>query len=349
MVPYRQGRAAATDAFKLSSNENPFEPLPAVLDALNESTINRYPDASAAVLRDRLARRHFVTPEQIQVGAGSVSVLAQLITAAAAPGDEVVYAWRSFEAYPLLVAIAGATSIAVPNTPDHRHDLAAMAAAINDRTRLVIVCSPNNPTSSMVTDDEFVEFMALVPHNVLVVLDEAYAEFVTDESAVRGDRVLPNYPNLVLLRTFSKAFGLAGLRIGYAVGPEYVMDAARAVAIPLSVTEQAQRAALVSLDHEAELLERVARLNEVRDRVDEGLRAQGWTHPQPHGNFVWLPTGENTAAAAEVFVRHGIVARALGEGLRVSIGERESVEQLLVAAAEVVALQRTGLAVAALD
>jgi len=201
----------------------------------------------------------------------------------------------------------------------------------------------------MVTHDEFVQFMALVPQDVLVVLDEAYAEFVTDESAVRGDRVLATYPNLVLLRTFSKAFGLAGLRIGYAVGPEYVMDAARAVAIPLSVTEQAQRAALVSLDHEAELLERVARLNEVRDRVDEGLRAQGCAHPQPHGNFVWLPTGENTAAAAEVFVRHGIVARALGEGLRVSIGERESVEQLLLAAAEVVALQRTGLAVAALD
>jgi len=349
MVPYRQGRAAATDAFKLSSNENPFEPLPAVLEALSTSTINRYPDASAAVLRDRLARRHLVTPEQIQVGAGSVSVLAQLITAAAAPGNEVVYAWRSFEAYPLLVAIAGATSVAIPNTPDHRHDLAAMAAAINDRTRLVIVCSPNNPTSSMVTHDEFVEFMALVPQDVLVVLDEAYAEFVTDESAVRGDRVLANYPNLVLLRTFSKAFGLAGLRIGYAVGAEYVMDAARAVAIPLSVTEQAQRAALVSLDHEAELLERVARLNEVRDRVDEGLRAQGWTHPRPHGNFVWLPTGENTAAAGEVFVRHGIVARPLGEGLRVSIGERESVEQLLLAAAEVVALQRTGLAVAALD
>lgn len=349
MVPYRQGRAAATDAFKLSSNENPFEPLPAVLEALRTSTINRYPDASAAVLRDRLARRHLVTPEQIQVGAGSVSVLAQLITAAAAPGNEVVYAWRSFEAYPLLVAIAGATNVAIPNTPDHRHDLAAMAAAINDRTRLVIVCSPNNPTGSMVTHDEFVEFMALVPQDVLVVLDEAYAEFVTDESAVRGDRVLANYPNLVLLRTFSKAFGLAGLRIGYAVGAEYVMDAARAVAIPLSVTEQAQRAALVSLDHEAELLERVARLNEVRDRVDEGLRAQGWAHPRPHGNFVWLPTGENTTAAGEVFVRHGIVARPLGEGLRVSIGERESVEQLLLAAAEVVALQRTGLAVVALD
>ncbi len=349
MVPYRQGRAAATDAFKLSSNENPFEPLPAVLEALRESTINRYPDASAAVLRDRLARRHFVTPEQIQVGAGSVSVLAQLITAAAAPGNEVVYAWRSFEAYPLLVAIAGATSVAIPNTSDHRHDLAAMAAAVNDRTRLVIVCSPNNPTSSIVTHDEFVEFMTSVPQDVLVVLDEAYAEFVIDESAVRGDRVLANYPNLVLLRTFSKAFGLAGLRIGYAVGPEYVMDAARSVAIPLSVTEQAQRAALVSLDHEAELLERVARLNEVRDRVDAGLRAQGWAHPQPHGNFVWLPTAENTTAAAEVFVHHGIVARALGEGLRVSIGERESVEQLLMAAAEVVALQRTGLAVAALD
>lgn len=349
MVPYRQGRAAAADAFKLSSNENPFDPLPAVLDAIRDSSINRYPDASAALLRDRLAVRHGVTPEQVQVGAGSVAVLAQLITATSAPGTEVIYAWRSFEAYPLLVATAGATSVAVPNTADHRHDLAAMAAAINDTTRLVIVCSPNNPTSSMITHDEFVDFMSRVPADVLVVLDEAYAEFVSDDSAVRGDRVLGDYANLVLLRTFSKAFGLAGLRIGYAVGPEYVMDAARAVAIPLSVTEQAQRAALVSLDHEDALLERVAQLNEVRGRIHEGLRSLGWDHPEPHGNFVWLPTGPDTDTAAEIFARYGIIARALGEGLRVSIGEHESVEQLLAAAEEVVSLRRTSPAAATLD
>ncbi len=349
MVPYRQGRAAAEDAFKLSSNENPFPPLPAVLEAIAESSVNRYPEGSAAALRDRIGARHAIPPEQVQVGAGSVSVLAQLISAAAAPGDEIVYSWRSFEAYPLLVAASGATAIEVPNTLDHRHDLVAMAAAITDRTRLVIVCSPNNPTSTIVTRDEFVEFMARVPASVLVILDEAYAEFVDDPDAVSGPGLMGEYPNLVVLRTFSKAYGLAGLRIGYAIGAEYIMDAARAVAIPLSVTEQAQRAAIVSLAHEPELLRRVAHLNVVRQEIFDGLRAQGWDVPRPHGNFVWLPTGSDTAAAAETFARHGVVARPLGEGLRVSVGEEESVEKLLRAAAEVVSTQRTGPRMATLD
>lgn len=349
IVPYRQGRTAAEDAFKLSSNENPFPPLPAVLEALTASTLNRYPDASALAVRERLAPRFGVSPEQLQIGAGSVSVLAQLISAASGPGDEVLYAWRSFEAYPLLVATAGATSIQVPLTADHRHDLAAMAEAITPATRVVLVCSPNNPTSTVVTHAEFEAFLARVPRTVLVVLDEAYAEFVTDPSAVRGERLLADHPNLVLLRTFSKAYGLAGLRIGYAVGAEYVMDAARAVAIPLSVTEPAQRAALISLDHEPELLERVAALARLRDEVHAGLIAQGWDVPTPQGNFVWLPTGASTGEAAAVFERHGIIARALGEGLRVSIAEHEAVEKLLRAAGEVVALRRTASAAGPLD
>jgi len=152
-----------------------------------------------------------------------------------------------------------------------------------------------------------------------------------------------------VLRTFSKAYGLAGLRVGYAVGAEYVMDAARAVAIPLSVTEPAQRAAIASLEHEAELLERVANLNEVRERIRVGLDEQGWDCPSPQGNFVWLPTGEATAAAADVFAHHGIIVRALGDGLRVSIGETESVEKLLTAAAEVVRMRRTDPPTATLD
>ena len=349
IVPYRQGRAAAEDAFKLSSNENPYPPLPAVVEALAAASINRYPEASAAELRLKLGARYGISPERVQVGAGSVSVLAQLISAAAAPGDEVVYSWRSFEAYPLLVATSGATSIQVPNTPDHRHDLPAMLAAITDRTRLVIVCSPNNPTSTIVTRDEFTEFMAGVPQTVLVVLDEAYIEFVDDPEAVNGTELLETYPNLVVLRTFSKAYGLAGLRIGYALGAEYVMDAARAVAIPLSVTEPAQRAALVSLDHEPELLARVRSLAELRDTLYEQLLEHGWQLPRPQGNFMWLPTGERTAEAAEVFARHGIVARALGEGLRVTVGETESVEKLLRASVEVVSPQQEGRPTATLD
>jgi histidinol-phosphate aminotransferase len=348
-VPYRQGKPAAADAFKLSSNENPYDPLPAVLAAIADSPINRYPDGAATALRERLAERWGVTPGEVHVGAGSASVLAQLISASSGTGDEVVYAWRSFEAYPGLVAVAGAASVQVPNTPDHRHDLPAMAAAITDRTRLVIVCSPNNPTGAAVTKPEFERFMAAVPTSVLVVLDEAYAEFVTDDEAVTGTDLVHRYPNLVILRTFSKAYGLAGLRIGYAIGPEYVMDAARVTAIPLSVIDTAQRAAIASLDNEPQLLERVTRLSLLRDEVWRALLAQGWDVPRPHGNFVWLPTGEKTAWAAEVLTAHGIVSRSLVEGLRVSIGEEASVEKLLKAAQEVVSELRTQPSTATLD
>ena len=341
MVPYRQGKQAPDDAFKLSSNENPFEPLPGVLEAIADVSINRYPDSSAAVLRMRLAERYGVTPEQIQVGAGSVSVIAQLISAAAGAGDEVLYSWRSFEAYPGLVGVAGATSVQVPNTEDHRHDLPAMIAAITERTRVILVCTPNNPTGTIVTTDEFAAFMEAVPTSVLVLLDEAYIEFVTDDTAVRGIPLLERYPNLVVLRTFSKAYGLAGLRIGYAVGPAYVMDAARSTAIPLSVTEQAQKGALASLDREDELFERVARIAALRDQVWQSLVDQGWDVPRPHGNFVWLPTGEHTAEAAEILLGFGLVTRALGDGVRVTIGEAASVDKLLRGAAEVVRTLRT--------
>jgi len=340
MVPYRQGRTAAEDAFKLSSNENPYPPLPAVMIAISDASVNRYPEGSAAALRNRLGQRFGISAERVQVGAGSVAVLSQLISASSAPGDEVIFSWRSFEAYPLLVAASGATAVQVANTPDHRHDLDALAAAITERTRLVIVCSPNNPTSTIVTRDEFVAFMARVPESVLVVLDEAYTEFIIDESAVNGADLLDVYSNLVVLRTFSKAYGLAGLRIGYALGQEYVMDAARAVAIPLSVTDAAQRAAVVSLDNEAELLERVTALNAVREEIYTGLVAQGWQVPRPHGNFVWLPTADDTARAAEIFAANDIVTRPLVDGLRVSVGETESVEKLLKAAAEVVSLRQ---------
>jgi histidinol-phosphate aminotransferase len=343
LVPYRQGRPAAADAFKLSSNENPFDPHPAVLEAIGASSVNRYPDGAAVVLREQLAERVGVAADEVHIGAGSVAILQQLISAAAGAGDEVLYAWRSFEAYPGLVTVAGATSVIVPVLPDGRHDLDAMAAAVTERTRVILVCTPNNPTSTIVTLDEFTAFMAKVPDTVLVVLDEAYREFVIDDDAVEGLALLDRYPNLVVLRTFSKAFGLAGLRVGYAVGPAYILDAARSTAIPLSVTEPAQRAAIAALEHEDELRARVATLVERRERIRAGLAAVGFEVPAPQGNFVWLATGERTVAAAEVLERHGIVARVFPpDGIRVSIGEEESVDPLLRAAAEVVAMLREG-------
>ena len=336
LPPYRQGKQAAADAFKLSSNENPFEPLPGVVEALRGAVaVNRYPDASASALRAALAEKWGVTTDEVHVGAGSVSLLNQFVLAAAAPGDEVVYAWRSFEAYPGIVTVSGATSVPVPLRADGSHDLDAMAAAVTDRTRLVIVCSPNNPTGTTVSTHDFETFMAAVPSDLLVVLDEAYAEFVTADDAVRGGSLTERHPNLVVLRTFSKAYGLAALRVGYAIGASSVLDAARATAIPLSVTEQGQAAALASLELEGELLDRVARLAALRDQVRRALLDQGWSVPDAQGNFVWLATGDDTARAAEVFERHGIVVRAFApEGLRITIGEPASVDGLLRAARE---------------
>jgi histidinol-phosphate aminotransferase len=334
LPPYRQGRPAPADGFKLSSNENPFDPLAGVVEAVaaSASTINRYPDATALALRERLAVRFGVTADEVIVGAGSVSLIAQFVLAAVGPGEEVLYSWRSFEAYPGLVTIAGARSVQVPNRADHGHDLDAMAAAVTERTRVIIVCSPNNPTGVVVTAAEFEAFMAKVPADRLVLLDEAYVEFVTDGAAVDGKKLIGRYPNLVLLRTFSKAYGLAGLRVGYAIGPVAILDAARATAIPLGVTAASSAGAIASLEPsvEAELLERVAVIGDRRDRLRAGLLAQGWRVPEAQGNFVWLPTGEQTVAVAERLFEASVVARAFPpEGIRISVGEEASVEILL--------------------
>ena len=341
---YRQGKPADASAFKLSSNENPFDPLPGVVEAFSAaSAFNRYPDASALPLRERLAAKFGRTADEVHVGSGSVALLAQLILAASGPGDEVLYSWRSFEAYPGLVTVSGATSMQVPNRADYGHDLPEMAAAISDRTRVVIVCSPNNPTGTIVTAEEFDAFMAVVPRNLLVILDEAYAEFVTDPDAVNGPPLLARYPNLVVLRTFSKAYGLAGLRVGYALGPVDILDAARSTAIPLSVTGPASAAAIASLDAERELLQRVRVIADRRDATWQALTEAGWSIPKPQGNFLWLPTGDQTASVADRLFAGGLVVRPFHpDGIRVSIGEAEAVEKLLQIAADIVRDLPTG-------
>ena len=340
LPPYRQGKQAGADAFKLSSNENPFDPLPQVAEALALATpVNRYPDATAATLRARLGERYGVAPDAVHVASGSVSILYQLVLAAATVGDEVVYAWRSFEAYPGIPLVSGATGVPVPLAPGARHDLDAMAAAVTDRTRVVIVCTPNNPTGPVVTSEELAGFLAKVPRDVLVILDEAYAEFVTAPGAVDGlaERVFESHPNVVVLRTFSKAYGLAGLRVGYAIGHPRVLDAARSTAVPLSVTSAAENAAIASLDAEDELLARVAVIVERRGELVAGLRAQGWDVPDAQGNFVWLPTGAGTMAAAAAFDDAGLIVRPFdGDGIRISVGEHESVEKVLRVAGSVV-------------
>lgn len=335
-APYRQGKPAPANSFKLSSNENPFEPLDAVTQAISKESINRYPDATAGVLSEKLAAKFGVSKGEVHVGSGSVSILAQLIQAAARPGDEVLYSWRSFEAYPGLVTVAGAKNVQVPNLASHDHDLEAMAAAVTDRTRVVIVCTPNNPTGTVVSETAFAKFMAAVPSSVLVLLDEAYVEFVTDSSAVNGARLLRKYRNLVILRTFSKAFGLAGLRVGYALGPEWILNAARATAIPLSVTEAAQLGAIAALDNETELLQRVDILIDRRERLMNKIAELNLAIPKSQSNFVWLPSGEHNEAANEILLSHGIVGRVLGnDGIRISVGEEESLPPLFAALEEI--------------
>lgn len=333
---YKQGTQAGPEAFKLSSNENPFDPLPGVLAAVQGATaINRYPDASAGRLRARIAERYGVGDDRVHIGAGSVSILYQLAQATSAPGDEIVFSWRSFEAYPGMVTVTGATAVMVPNTADGRHDIAAMIAALTDRTRMVVVCSPNNPTGTIVTQDEFDTLLDAVPADVLVVLDEAYAEFVTAPGAVDGARVLAaGRDNVVVLRTFSKAYGLAGLRVGYAVGHPRIFDAARSTGIPLSVTAAAEQAALASLDAEPELLERVAVIAERRDRLAGRLREAGWEVPDTQGNFVWLPAGDRALEVAAACAEAGLIVRAFaGDGVRITVGEEASIDRIVETAA----------------
>jgi histidinol-phosphate aminotransferase len=321
--------------FKLSSNENPYPPLPRVLETIADAgaQANRYPDMFATALVDAIAERFGVPREHIATGTGSVGVAQQLLQSTAGPGDEVVYAWRSFEAYPILVQISGATSVRVPLTNDERHDLDAMADAITNRTRLVFVCSPNNPTGPAVRRDEIGRFLERVPSDVLVVIDEAYREFVRDPDVPDGLELYRDRPNVCVLRTFSKAYGLAGLRVGYAVAHEPVAEAVRKCAVPFGVSGIAQAAAVASLAAEDELLERVEALVKERSRVWDALRSQGWSVPATEANFVWLRLGERTVEFAEACEEAGIVVRPFpGEGCRITIGEAEANDTVLALA-----------------
>lgn len=328
---YRQGVTAPKDGFKLSSNENPFGPLPSVRERVSQaSDYNRYADASMLPLRTALAKKFEVGVGEVHVGAGSVSILYQLIHAAAGSGEEYIHAWPSFEAYPGLGIAAGSVAKPVPLTSEQTHDLGAMAEAITERTRAIILCTPNNPTGPVIKRAAFEDFMARVPQDVLVILDEAYREFVTTDDAVFGEDVIHRYPQLVLLRTFSKAYGLAGLRIGYAIGNETILNAARAVSIPLSVTAVAHEGALASLEAEAELTERIVFIAAQRDALLAELRGLGYSVADSQGNFVWLNLGDEATAFADFFASEGVVVRPFaGSGVRISVGEPESIPRVI--------------------
>jgi histidinol-phosphate aminotransferase len=327
-------------AIKLASNEVPYGPLPGVVEAITEAAAgsHRYPDMGVVALRDKLAARVGVPADRIVTGCGSVALAEHLVKATCHDGDEVLYSWRSFEAYPIIAATAGAKSVRVPNTAEHGHDLAAMAAAVTDRTRLIFVCNPNNPTGTSLRRAELDEFLDRVPTGVLVVLDEAYREFVTDPEVPDGLATYGDRPNVVVLRTLSKAWGLAGLRIGYLAAQPDVATAVRKVLTPFSTSSLAQAAALAALDADAEMSRRASLVVEERERVVEALRKllpadPTRTVPESQANFVWLPLGEAAVPFGQACEAAGLIVRPFaGDGVRVTIGTPEENDTFLAAA-----------------
>lgn len=343
--PYRQGKAPAgidgLEAFKLSSNENPYPPLPSVVEAVTAavSGINLYPEIAATDLRGAIADRWVVLPENIALGAGSVEVASQIILAVTNPGDQVMFAWRSFEAYPMLVTTAGATPQPIPLAGDGGHDLPAMAAAITPKTRVVFLCNPNNPTGTVLSAAAVDSFISSVPEDVLVVLDEAYVHFNRDADTAVGIEMFRKYPNVAVLHTFSKAYGLAGLRLGYAIAARDLVTNLQKVAVPFGVTSLAQQAGLASLAAEDELQERIDILVTERRRVHDALVAAGLPVLPSEANFLWLDSRHQTADLAAIFEENALSVRVFpNEGIRITIGAPAANNRILDVARQAAAL-----------
>ncbi|WP_311524053.1 histidinol-phosphate transaminase [uncultured Varibaculum sp.] len=329
---YVAGKGDAGKVVKLSSNEPPFPPVKSIIEAGEHAlaSINRYPDAIGSSLVAKLAAHYRLTPEQVVVGPGSIQVLANALSAVAQAGNNVVYAWRSFEAYPILVGITGASSRQIPLNSHGGHDLDAILSAVDENTAAVILCSPNNPTGTSLTGTQVRDFLAALPTQVLAVLDEAYFEFDTSPGHVDGATLLADFPNLLVLRTFSKAYGLAGLRCGYGLTSPYLAEAIRKVATPFGLSGVAEACALAALADNAAMLSQVSQICKERERVLSELRNLGWTIPQAGGNFIWFgaPVGAQIQAAA---LSQGVQTRGFVEGVRVTIGSRAENDQFLTA------------------
>lgn len=319
-VAGRRAESALTEP--LASNESHFLPAPSVLAAIAGAAVrvNRYPDMASSTLRAKLAERYGVDQTEVAVGPGSVGVLSQLISAVCDPGDEVIFAWRSFEAYPILCQLAGATPVPVPLTDTEAHDLAAMTAAITEATKVILLCTPNNPTGISISHDDLRAFLDTVPSHILVVIDEAYREYSPD-TAPDSLSLYRDYPNLCLLRTFSKAYGLAGLRVGYAIAPAHLAEGLRRTQVPFSVSGAAEAAAVAALDSTEEVSRQAAEVARERDRVIAAARELGWTVPDSAANFVWLRLDDQRREELmAAFDKTDILVRGyVGDGIRVTV------------------------------
>lgn len=334
---------ASGNIAQLASNESPFPPHPKVVEAIANAAgaMHRYPDPDATLLRRRLAERYDAEPGQVAVGNGSCEILLAAAEALCEPGAEIVYAWPSFSMYPYLPALTGAREIRVPLTEGDVHDLDAMAAEVTAATQLLIVCNPNNPTATHIPVAEIAAFCERIPPHVTVVLDEAYVEFQTHDHPDASLDLLRDFPNLVVLRTFSKCYGLAGLRVGYAIGSASFRAAIDAVRQPFSVNALAQAAGAEAVLHQDDVLRRVESTVAARLTVEEGLRGLGLRTSDSQANFSWVDLGEADEgkvlaglAEREVAVRPGKALGGPGR-IRVSYGTPEENERLLRGLSEI--------------
>jgi histidinol-phosphate aminotransferase len=334
-------RAETADAVKLASNESPFPPHPAVVEAIAGAAadVNRYPDPEAGALRLEIANRHDTDPARIAVSNGSCEILLAAALALCEPGDEILYAWPSFSIYPHLPALSGAREIRVPLTDDYRHDLEAMAAEVTAATQLLVVCNPNNPTGTYLPAEQIGAFVERVPDRVTVILDEAYIEYQATDDPEATQDLLAKHSNLVLLRTFSKCYGLAGLRVGYALCSPRFRSAVDAVRQPFSVNHIAQAAATEAIRHQDDVTDRVEKNMIERLFVEERLRELGLEAADSEANFSWVALGEREAEVLESLARAGVAVRggaALGGPgqMRVTYGTRAENERFLAALAQ---------------
>jgi histidinol-phosphate aminotransferase len=324
---------------KLASNETPFAPHPQVLEAIEAQlrTLNRYPDPDKSVLRKRISDRTGVPKGRVAVGNGSCEILLAAADALLEPGAELVYAWPSFSIYPHLAAMTGARAIEVPLDADGVHDFEAMAREVTAATRLVLVCNPNNPSATAVAPALIDDFVGSLPRHLAVILDEAYVEFSLLQDPDESVALLERHPNLVLLRTFSKVYGLCGLRAGYALGSEDFRLAVDRVRQPFSVNALAQAAATEALNHQDEISRRIEQTIVERVNVESELAARGLETTESQANFSWVALGDrDEAEVVKGLAEHGVIVRAgsaLGEEgrLRVTYGTRQENDRFLSA------------------